>query len=324
MEQASWNERAKKWVLDNTETLGSIEGMLRTVLFLMPGRFRDSEVILELLYSSVGLLSLSHDIIVLEHLQKERANPLLLDLPLPPPSSHSTLKWLSFFRNSELLFEMVSKQVFGNKAKWRTIIAIEVVKTALKLDLLWEMGGRMILHQIVPQYRDHPAFKKYVDGEGAPRRQTLREMRKVSANKWNQFKSTVKRGDNSMGQETWILSELLFILRPIIYLMLIFRWGHKSWKAWIICLVLDLLSLRRYMQNSHRLTEPQQEEVQRRTPLLLLYLLRSPMFDFISKQSPLVGDKVTTALPFLKGLLGAIYENIAVYRQHYFYISGSD
>ena len=41
-------ERYTKLILSNAETVAQIEGVLRTALYLVPGRFRDSELKAEL------------------------------------------------------------------------------------------------------------------------------------------------------------------------------------------------------------------------------------------------------------------------------------
>lgn len=45
---AGLKEKYDQWVLGNAETVGQIEGSLRTFLYLIPGRFRDSELKAEL------------------------------------------------------------------------------------------------------------------------------------------------------------------------------------------------------------------------------------------------------------------------------------
>jgi len=321
-------EPYKRWVLSNIETLSVLENLLRTCLFLMPGRFRDSEVTLEFFYSMVGLFSLNHDIIVLEYLEKERGNLLLSRLELPSKSNLNTMKWLSFFRNMELFFEMLSRQILGNKSKWKVIFLIEIVKAFLKLQLLWDNGGRMLLHQTVPQYRDHPILKSYLtQKETRNQKRSSRQSRKVSSAKWEQFKQVVQQDEKIQTGERHILAELLHIFRPIVYLLLMFRWGPKSWKPFIVSFLMDFQSLRHYNARIERMNESEHQEGSRRKMLLFLYLVRSPLFDFLSKHRPglkSITDRMKNMIPVVGSFFSLLYDNIVVYRQHYFYISGSD
>jgi len=310
------------WVLANTESLSILENVLRTSLFLMPGRFRDSEVTLEFLYSIVGLLSLHHDNIVLEYLQKEKGNTLLSELDLPPKACFGVIKFLSLIRNCELFLEMASKHFFGNQVKWKTIFIIETLKGLLKLKLLWQMDGKMLMFQTVPVYRDHPILRNYLNAK-LHRTKQSRTCRKVSQQKWKQFRQ-IRKAEDMGPSERQIIPELLHILRPIVYLLLMFRWGSKSWRAWITSFIMDTFSIHQHSQSTN-LNRLQSEELTRRTALLFFYLLRSPMFDLLSR--PLfqgISTKIKKTLPFVGTIFETLYENIVVYRKHYFYISGSD
>ena len=101
--------------------------------------------------------------------------------------------------------------------------------------------------------------------------------------------------------------EVLHILRPLVYVSLLRRWGLRSWRPWALSLAVDLASRRLcdaatqrsrtaaaraaaspavqgtsmtvlYRLQGLRFTEPEREELARRRAALLYYLLRDPLF----------------------------------------------
>ena len=84
------------------------------------------------------------------------------------------------------------------------------------------------------------------------------------------------------------LGEYVFILRPLIYAFAVRRYGYKSYKPWILSLVLELLSfssafsLGSFTFNSS-LTELEKKEMKRRVFLFVYYILRNPFYDQFTK-----------------------------------------
>src|ERR1700742_1959701 len=56
-----WLNMYSDFITKNGAAVGQVEGALRSLSYILPGRFRDSELASESLNSSVQLLSLYHD-----------------------------------------------------------------------------------------------------------------------------------------------------------------------------------------------------------------------------------------------------------------------
>ncbi|OMH86338.1 Peroxisome biogenesis factor 16 [Zancudomyces culisetae] len=95
---------------------------------------------------------------------------------------------------------------------------------------------------------------------------------------------------------TGTVGELLYILRPVAYVMLLRKFGRKSWKPWVISLAIETASrimvvrdlefgsitskLRRGEDQSFDWKrEIETEELSRRRNMFIYYVLRSPVFE---------------------------------------------
>lgn len=89
------------------------------------------------------------------------------------------------------------------------------------------------------------------------------------------------------------IGEYMFILRPLIYVLAMHKYGQKSWYPWFLSLAIELgsrASIKRCLSNrsggssrggSGTLLE--KDEMKRRLWLLLYYVLRSPFYDRFTK-----------------------------------------
>ena len=112
---------------------------------------------------------------------------------------------------------------------------------------------------------------------------------------------------------------MLHIIQPIVRLGAMGLFGTRSWKPFLVSLAIDCSS--HSLHGSLRLmTETERREMMRRRMSLLLYLLRSPLYDQKSKRI------IVTILKFAKDnipLLGtmakAVLHNLSEYQDMYFY-----
>jgi len=75
------------------------------------------------------------------------------------------------------------------------------------------------------------------------------------------------------------LGEVLWTLRPLLYLAALYRYGTRSWTPWLLSLATDALSRRLTLPSRGRLTKSEEAETSRRLLLWAFYLLRSPFFE---------------------------------------------
>jgi len=131
---------------------------------------------------------------------------------------------------------------------------------------------------------------------------------------------TQRRTSNKKKYET--LAELLYILRPIAYVLSIIRFGEKSWKGFLLSLGIDIISIAHYLRKVPQLSDVQQDEISRRFLSLMMYFLRSPLFDVATIKLFTVstsGDNQSYKDKFFD----CIREYLTVYQEKYFYTSAS-
>jgi peroxin-16 len=83
-------------------------------------------------------------------------------------------------------------------------------------------------------------------------------------------------------------SEYIYILRPLIYVLSIRKFGKNSYAPWVLSLATEVGCLMtnfdlKTLTYKHSLTALEKEEVKRRRYLFLYYLLRSPFYNDFTK-----------------------------------------
>ncbi|PVU92668.1 hypothetical protein BB561_003683 [Smittium simulii] len=310
----------ESFLIKNAPAINSIENGLKTLTFILPGRFEEAEIASETIYSILNFLGLYHDYI----LSKAAKNNQLFDTAgqlINVPTSEK-LKYFKYFSKNhkvyhslailltstlfvEKLVEMIVEKKLGIKKKWQAITLLEVVKM---------VTGSVIPDRLMdPSILANPPID-YVEtinsGTWKGKRSNI-EYQDIqfiynSPDKSSSIKtfleSKVKKPDDVASAHDMIrpfssfgsVGEIAFIIRPLIYVLLIKKLGRKSWTPWAISLIVELTSQKLvsldYLANAvssengfkniFSWNRPlENEEKSRRSSLFLLYLLRSPMFD---------------------------------------------
>eukprot|EP01025_Chloroclados_australasicus_P049235 TRINITY_DN5597_c0_g1_i1.p1 TRINITY_DN5597_c0_g1~~TRINITY_DN5597_c0_g1_i1.p1 ORF type:complete len:413 (-),score=20.16 TRINITY_DN5597_c0_g1_i1:5774-7012(-) len=143
------------------------------------------------------------------------------------------------------------------------------------------------------------------------------------------------------------ISEIIHMSRPVAYLLMTRRCGIRSWQPWIFSLSVDGLSrlfrnisARCYSRSkvseskhySHLFlqqlrrqiwTVEELQEFNRRDIQLLLYLLRSPCFELLTRNVIEVSGRFGGSLPMLGVIVEKIVEILVGIQKYYTYTSGS-
>ncbi|EIM92513.1 peroxisome membrane protein [Stereum hirsutum FP-91666 SS1] len=156
----------ESFLVKNVSTISSVESTLRSITWLLPGRFKDAELASEALAASLNVLSLYHDTLLARIIDAEPKHK-----PLLPPSLHTRYtrawadghvryKWiarvLELVRFTELLIEMGLRRKFSEKGRWRGIVLLEAIKAMLRFALL-RITRRPILSPPIPERDIDPA-----------------------------------------------------------------------------------------------------------------------------------------------------------------------
>eukprot|EP00842_Homolaphlyctis_polyrhiza_P006711 jgi/Hompol1/7040/HPOL_001910-RA len=314
----------RQFVLNNAEAIGGIERSLRSLSYILPGRFANADVLSEAgkfhslrssgwLYASVTLIGHYHDSILNKEAQRQQPQTQMslfnkyteANLERSPLIKKLSIA-LTLIKAFEVVAEMLASNMGGMKLRSKTIVTIETIKAAFRLLLFQLTGNRMELHSLLPDREYDPARLRPAEAISAGKwkgSRTGRERYEVAAISDNagfersmQFltsralvepivppRELVQR---TTGPRKW--AEYLFILRPLIYVLAIKRFGARSYRPWLLSLVIELVAFsvsidwRRHTFEAS-LTQLEKEEAKRRSYLFLLYLLRNPFYEQFTK-----------------------------------------
>lgn len=116
-------------------------------------------------------------------------------------------------------------------------------------------------------------------------------------------------------------AEYVYIVKPLVHLAAVRTFGYKSWKSYTIALLMDLYTVKTYYQHQHLMTKEQKVELSKRCVNLLLYLVRSPMYEKKSagKIDSFLGF-IANHIPFARTVCNPISQYIPQWQSTYFYM----
>ncbi|KAF2861174.1 peroxisomal membrane protein pex16 [Piedraia hortae CBS 480.64] len=268
-----WLQKYDDLITKNAGAVGQIEGALRSLTYILPGRFRESEVASESVNAGVQLLSLYHDCLLS---RSAAQSPRSTKLYQPPhnrytrfyfqqsPTYRRTAIMLQVVQYTELLLEMAASRR-GEQARWRLVILLESIKAICRLLLMRLTNSRPLLSPPVPEREPMDPIRSFED----PTESTLSN----PDSRWKMprtsltlpslpaaddipayLRSRVLAADDIRPPQALLhrvsglggAAETVYILRPVFYALAMAYWsrhGRKAaktdWRPWLIGLAIE-------------------------------------------------------------------------------------
>ncbi|KAJ3577624.1 hypothetical protein NPX13_g2949 [Xylaria arbuscula] len=160
-----WLHMYSDFITKNAHQVSQIESALRSLTYIIPGRFRDAEIASETVHSGVQLLALYHDSVLRNAIN---SIPSLSTSRIPGPHARYTRFWtaksnlyrriallLQIIQYTEMLWEMAAKRR-GEKMRWRVVIVLEALKAICRLLLMRITSSRPLVTPPLPEREPIP------------------------------------------------------------------------------------------------------------------------------------------------------------------------
>ncbi|KAJ1414832.1 Peroxisome membrane protein, Pex16 [Sesbania bispinosa] len=307
----------KRWVRQNKEYVHSLESLANGLTWLLPERFSDSEIGPEAV-------------------------------------------------------EVVAQHYFGDDKKWNFLAVTEATKVLVRLSLFRKSGYKMLLsggetnndetdtnkiglnpggnHGSNYMKNNHGPNPWNMEGRALSALSKFGEnARMVSEPMWlhkvqqqqaimkppvverpTLFSILSKKG---LRGALFLIGEVLFISRPLIYVLFIRKYGIRSWTPWFLSLAIDCIgmsilslvttSVAGGKEQMLHLSDQEKDEVKRRKLLFVLYLMRDPFFSKYTRHRLESAEKVLEPVPVIGFLTAKAVELTIGAQTRYTYMSGS-
>ncbi|PYH92030.1 peroxisome membrane protein [Aspergillus ellipticus CBS 707.79] len=269
LQPSRWLPLYEEFVTKNASSVSQVESALRSLTYIIPGRYRDSEISSECVHSGVQLLSLYHDSLVSRVISRL---PSTVPRPTPSPHARYTKYWtshsslyqkialsLQMVQYTELLWEMTARRR-GEKVRWRVVVLTEAIKAICRLLLLYLTNSRPLVSPPLPEREVDPrSVEEDDDWNGMQTPDSERSMDLC----WtmprtglslpslpdvddlsNYLVTKVLTADDIKPPQALLhratgqgqLAEALYILRPVVYALAIqiYHGDKRSWRPWLI------------------------------------------------------------------------------------------
>ncbi|XP_059161975.1 peroxisomal membrane protein PEX16-like [Physella acuta] len=339
----------KNAISNNYTAIAQFESAFRLVSYVIAGRFEDSTILSELLYSASNLLILFNDAII------KKASGIL---PKVSASQERLQSLVTILEYVGVFIEITAQRLYGDIGKWVAITVLQIAKSVCRFLLFVKHEvGIQAVPPLSPIDREAILKEAVAQKQNQPTLEDEPALQQTSSAKNGSVPSvtfTLKRSGKYMRSLTaappmklrdWKLpepplcttktlrenhkptklsrsqawGECLYIFKPLIHLTSLYLCGISSFKPLLLSSGLDVTSL--YLIGESRdLNKQEQAELRRRSLMLVMYLLRSPLYDCYTKKK-LLGllRGLANTVPGISIILVPLMEYLPVWQKIYFY-----
>lgn len=355
-------EAYKFWVRKNREFVHSLESLANGMTWLLPERFSNSEIGPEAVYAFLGIVSAVNQHIIDRTPGKYQ-----------PSCSEEQIPWslcISMLKDLETVVEVAAEHFYGKEGKWNFLVIMEFLKALARLGSFQDSGYQMLIQggevlnlkksPEVPEAQNgglrNPGMSAaqlhHLNGQIPP---SLEGRAMAALNRFgdkarmasdykffNNYNPAVVLKKPSLGTVlsqkgvfgmSFVAGEVISILRPLIYVLLIRKHGTQAWKPWFLSLATELTGFSLLLYGTsyggrtgdklYCLSTPEKDELRRRKLIWALYVMRDPFFTKHTKHRLEKTDKYLSQFPFVGFLTGKITELLVGAQTRYTYTSGS-
>ncbi|KAI9619712.1 hypothetical protein H4Q26_014094 [Puccinia striiformis f. sp. tritici PST-130] len=344
------------FLLSNATRITSIESTLRSLTWFLPGRFKDAELASE---SPLNLLSLYHDRIITQvaaslpssQRPTQTSHARYTTAWCAVSSMYNFLAHaLAIISHSQLLIEMVARRRLGSKRRWRVVLMLELIKALLRLKLV-DLTSRMLVNPSLPERSVDPAtLEAHQSRNASTTTSTANDPWSTQSSYSNNLLTspspTPSPPPNPLGspQNDQLialtleevlkpldlvrksrtnkdkLAEIIWILRPVIYVLTINRFGHRH----------TIHSSAPYPSKSILFTkdsvqsfvsELERNELDSRRLAFWSYFLRGPLWSLWTKPKLLQISKKFESVPIFNLISTAILDYTPLLDEYHYYVS---
>ncbi|XP_055832541.1 peroxisome biogenesis protein 16-like isoform X1 [Solanum dulcamara] len=358
-------EAYKRWITRNKDFVLQLDSLLNNLTWFLPNEFAESEIGPEAVSSLIGMISNVNKYII-------ETSPTEVHTSCAESSFIPLSLCLSLLKDLETLIEVVAEQIYGEKNKWNLIAITEAVKVCFRLVIFRKTGYKMLLEggetenaetdsdffslQETKRQLDKPTGN---EESGIAKTLQLQNSGKLEGREISALSSFGKNATMQHPQaimeppskpverpSLWtflsekgvpggffMTGEILFIIRPLVYVLLMKKYGTRSWFTWCMSLAVDLignsiLSVTLMSQHSGKnqqlqSSESEKDELKRRRMLWALYLMRDPLFTMYTRQRLESTQRLVQPIPILGFVAEKLIEILIGVQTRYTYISGS-
>ena len=277
-----WLSSYSHFVRSNASQVTQLESALRSLVYILPGRFHETPITAEALHTTLTLLASFHNHLLSPSISDPNwhANPQMRYERWAASRSSFCRRAVTILRTvqyTQLLLEMLAKRS-GEKVRWRVVVLLETVKALCRFLMLRLTGSRAVIgSEMGGEARERriddppaessatevvlnspaPPNNGTIDGEWKMPRTGMKLPRLPSPDLGESITAflenrvitadeikSAQRLVHKLHTVQGFAAEAVWILRPVIYALALQRvQGNKSdWRPWLLGVGLEIAS----------------------------------------------------------------------------------